>query len=213
MGNTFKSPVILPSQMIIRVGLQSSFSFSLKCTGNQSVKKTYIVTIIVQKQYHRCAFSTDKSVSFFSAQTSQGQQRSGEEWKVRVYPRRKKKKRTLSASGGIVQLSGYINRLFFFPFPPFSSQTKASCWESFSRIVSGSCRQCVSARAQRVWPAWDGNPDQLSQSEKSSWTVGHEHFHSKRGRTQRGEKSGGDKCSECVVMGWREKVRERKSGR
>lgn len=37
---------------------------------------------------------------------------------------------------------------------------KASCRESFSMLVSGSCGQPVT-RAKGVWPAWDGNRDPL----------------------------------------------------
>lgn len=110
----------------------------------------------------------------------------------------------LSASQSIVQLSGYINPLFF-SLSPSPSQTKASCRESFSMLVSGSCGQSVT-RAKRVWPARDGNRHRAIRALEPSATS---RFRERDGGwKERGRKSAGRQWERNAANSDRRRDRE-----
>lgn len=101
---------------------------------------------------------TQVKPSFFSPQ---GQYRSCKEWRVHVYLRRKHVSERVNCAAERLH-----KPCIFLSLSPSSSQTKASCRESFSMLVSGSCGQSVT-RAKRVWPPRDGNWDQQRQKKRA----------------------------------------------
>lgn len=116
----------------------------------------------------------------------------------------------LSASQSIVQLSGYINPLFF-SLSPSPSQTKASCRESFSMLVSGSCGQSVT-RAKRVWPARDGNGDRVIRALEPSATSTFRERERDGGWKEREIKSAGRQWKRNAANSDRQRDREGRDG-
>lgn len=141
---------------------------------------------------------TGKTFSSSSVHNPQGHQRSCKEWKVHVYIGRKRVSKQVNCA------AEWLHKTCIFLSPSLSlSQTKASCRESFSMLVSGSCGQSVT-RAKRVWPAWDGNRDQQRQNKKSSWAISNEYLQRERQRQREWGR---------LEKRWRDKRRWEKSER